>query len=159
VSTNVYVDGFNLYYGCLRERPGKWLDLERLFAQLLPDHDVKRIRYFTGRVSHRSRCRGPPAHLSAGAQDAADSAGAPGAFHDQGVVSNDSDLSEPLRLVRHEPGKEIGLLNPHKTPSKRLATCGPGFVKQIRRGVIMSSQFPDRLTAPNGATISKPTRW
>lgn len=53
MSTNVYVDGFNLYYGCLRERPGKWLDLERLFAQLLPDHDVKRIRYFTVRVSDR----------------------------------------------------------------------------------------------------------
>jgi hypothetical protein len=24
--TNVYIDGFNLYYGCLRESRYKWLD-------------------------------------------------------------------------------------------------------------------------------------
>ena len=24
--TNVYVDGFNLYYGCLKSTPYKWLD-------------------------------------------------------------------------------------------------------------------------------------
>jgi hypothetical protein len=87
-----------------------------------PRHQADPVLHGQGeRPSHRSRCRGPAAHLSAGAQDAAGSAGAPGAFHGQGVVSNDSDLSEPLRLVRHEPGKEIGLLNPHKTPSKRPA--------------------------------------
>jgi NYN domain len=28
------------------------------------------------------------------------------------VVSNDSDLTEPIRIVRHELGKVVGLLNP-----------------------------------------------
>ena len=29
-TTNVYVDGFNLYYGCLKGTPHKWLDLDAL---------------------------------------------------------------------------------------------------------------------------------
>jgi hypothetical protein len=28
--TNVYVDGFNLYYGCLKGTPYKWLDLDAM---------------------------------------------------------------------------------------------------------------------------------
>jgi 6-hydroxy-3-succinoylpyridine 3-monooxygenase len=35
--TRVYVDGYNLYYGCLKGTPHKWLDLLRLFEQqILP---------------------------------------------------------------------------------------------------------------------------
>jgi hypothetical protein len=33
---NIYVDGFNLYYGCCKATPYKWLDLAALAAQLLP---------------------------------------------------------------------------------------------------------------------------
>ena len=47
--TNVYVDGFNLYYGCLKGTPHKWLDLEALCAVMMPTNDIKRIRYFTAR--------------------------------------------------------------------------------------------------------------
>ena len=52
--TNVYVDAFNLYYGCLRGTPYKWLDLGALCARLLPQDPIHRIRYFTARVSARS---------------------------------------------------------------------------------------------------------
>ncbi len=51
--TNVYVDGFNMYYGCLRGTAYKWLDLNALCLRLLPSHDVQRIRYFTARISAR----------------------------------------------------------------------------------------------------------
>lgn len=51
--TYVYVDAFNLYYGCLRGMPYRWLDLEALFRQLLPRNDVQRIKYFTARVGAR----------------------------------------------------------------------------------------------------------
>lgn len=35
--TRIYVDGYNLYYGCLRKTPYKWLDVLRLFEeQILP---------------------------------------------------------------------------------------------------------------------------
>jgi hypothetical protein len=53
VLVNVYVDGFNLYYGCLKGSPYKWLDLDALSRTLLPGDDIHRIRYFTARVSAR----------------------------------------------------------------------------------------------------------
>ena len=75
------------------------------------------------------------------------------------VVSNDSDLTEPLRIVKHELGRRIGLLNPHPTPSRALARCGPDFTRQIRRGVILNSQFPITLHAGGGGVLTKPSVW
>jgi hypothetical protein len=48
--TNVYVDGFNLYYGSLKGTQYRWLDLEAMCTQLLPPprHDVQRIRVLHG---------------------------------------------------------------------------------------------------------------
>ena len=51
--TNVYIDGFNLYYGRLRGTPYKWLDLERFCDQLLPKNEIRRILYFTAKVDAR----------------------------------------------------------------------------------------------------------
>lgn len=51
--TNVYVDAFNLYYGCLKGTPYKWLDLDALCRLLLPRHTIGRIRYFTAVVESR----------------------------------------------------------------------------------------------------------
>ena len=52
--TNVYIDGFNLYYRALRREPQfKWLDLAKLCQTLLPAHEINRIRYFTALVHHR----------------------------------------------------------------------------------------------------------
>lgn len=44
---NVYVDGYNLYYGSLKKTPYKWLDLAALAAQLLPGEMVRQVQYFT----------------------------------------------------------------------------------------------------------------
>ena len=49
----MYVDGFNLYYGCLKGTPYRWLDLSRLCALLLPKNMINRIRYFTAPVQSR----------------------------------------------------------------------------------------------------------
>lgn len=51
--TNVYVHGFNLYYGCLKGTRYRWLDLETLCERLLPRHQIQRLRYFTARVAAR----------------------------------------------------------------------------------------------------------
>ncbi|HHT9772358.1 TPA: NYN domain-containing protein, partial [Legionella pneumophila] len=32
--TTIYIDGFNLYYGCLKRTSYKWLDLKALFINL-----------------------------------------------------------------------------------------------------------------------------
>jgi uncharacterized LabA/DUF88 family protein len=45
-----YVDGFNFYYRRLRNKPYRWLDLEKFFQQFFPDDQLVRVRYFTARV-------------------------------------------------------------------------------------------------------------
>ncbi|MGZ3386197.1 MAG: hypothetical protein ACXWNF_14240, partial [Isosphaeraceae bacterium] len=76
------------------------------------------------------------------------------------VVSNDSDLAEPIRLVRQKFGKKVLVLHP----------CGPGRTRSIElRWVATKSlsvdvsllgacQFPPTLTDANG-TIHKPASW
>jgi len=59
-TANVYVDGFNLYYGALKGTSHKWLDLDALFRTLVPTHEIKRIRYFTARISARRDNPGSP---------------------------------------------------------------------------------------------------
>lgn len=48
--TNVYIDGFNLYYGSLRNTQFKWLNVAKLCTTLVPRLQINRIRYFTARV-------------------------------------------------------------------------------------------------------------
>ena len=36
--TYVYIDGFNFYYGAVKETPYKWLDFKSLLQKLLPKH-------------------------------------------------------------------------------------------------------------------------
>jgi hypothetical protein len=52
-NVNVYVDGFNLYYGCLRNSPFKWLDLAALSHRMLPGDSIQTIEYFTAILSAR----------------------------------------------------------------------------------------------------------
>lgn len=55
MKTIVYVDGYNLYYGLLRNSGWKWLDLYTLFQQhvLGPGSDVAEVRYYTSPVLAR----------------------------------------------------------------------------------------------------------
>jgi hypothetical protein len=39
----IYIDGFNLYYGAVKNTPWKWLDMEKYFSLLLPDDDIQII--------------------------------------------------------------------------------------------------------------------
>ena len=49
LKTNVYIDGFNLYFA-IKFSPYKWLDLSSLCRNLLPKHTINLIRYFTAHV-------------------------------------------------------------------------------------------------------------
>ena len=53
IRANVYIDGLNLYYRALRGTPYRWLDVGKLTRLLLPQHDIRRIRYFTALVTNR----------------------------------------------------------------------------------------------------------
>jgi hypothetical protein len=52
----IYIDGFNLYYGAVKNMPWKWLDIERYFSSLLPDDEMQIIKYFTAKMlgSHKA---------------------------------------------------------------------------------------------------------
>lgn len=53
--THIYIDGFNLYYGCLKRSRFKWLDLHSLFINLLDDsHTITKIKYYTADISSRA---------------------------------------------------------------------------------------------------------
>jgi hypothetical protein len=52
-TANVYVDGFNLYHGAVRGTQYKWLDLLKLCRFMLPEFEIRTIRYFTALVSSR----------------------------------------------------------------------------------------------------------
>ena len=51
--TNVYVDGFNLYYRALRGTPFKWLDLRKLAEVLFPYDAISQVHFFTAPISAR----------------------------------------------------------------------------------------------------------
>ena len=73
------------------------------------------------------------------------------------VVSNDSDLLEPIRIVRATLGKKVGILNPHPNPSRALLPH-IDFIKSIRKGVLQAAQFAPQLTDATG-TFTKPAAW
>lgn len=73
------------------------------------------------------------------------------------IITNDSDLAEPVRIVAQEIGLPIGILNPHQFHSRELRQYAT-FIKRIRQGDLATSQFPRTLTDRKG-TLAKPTGW
>ena len=59
----VYIDGFNLYYGLLRNRPDlKWLNLHKVAQMLFPRDKVEYVGYFTAAVD-ADHATPSPTHL------------------------------------------------------------------------------------------------
>lgn len=202
---NVYVDGFNLYYGALKRTPYKWLDLSLLTQALLPSDAVQEIHYFTARVSARPynpTCahdqaiyiralktirnlrivyghfltHSAPRYLTNVTPpqrvwvDKTEEKGSDvnlashllrdaflKRFELAALITNDSDLAEPVRIVSQEIKLPVGILNPHQFHSKELTQYAT-FVKRIRQGDLASSQFPAILIDRKG-TFSKPRGW
>ncbi len=205
--TNVYIDGFNLFYGALRKTPYRWLDLEKLCQLLLPNNRISEIKYFTAKVSARPDDPDQPVRQQFYLRALATlpkvsvhyghflthkvmmplvvAAGQPsqqvrvikteekgsdvnlathllhdahlGRFDIAVIVSNDSDLVTPIRLVREALGKQVGALNPHKHPSRAMLPH-LDFYKPIRGGVLQAAQFEDTLSDRHGA-FTKPSVW
>lgn len=64
LKTIVYVDGFNLYFGCLKNTAYRWLDLWAFAEQTVPRaSDVIQVRYFTACVKPQPGYP-PPVHQS-----------------------------------------------------------------------------------------------
>jgi hypothetical protein len=208
MKTIIYVDGFNLYYGSLKGTPYKWLDILQLCQQLLPNHQIFRIKYFTARVTGRAKdpdqpnrqqiylralrtlpdleiiyghflehevmmpaaspAPGAPAYVKVIKTEEKGSDvniaahlindGYRGFYQAAVIISNDSDLVEPIRMVRRELNLPVGVLNPYpKTPSSELRRAA-SFVKPIRTGALAASQFDANLTDRYGK-FTKPPTW
>lgn len=207
VCTNIYVDGFNLYYGALRKTPYRWVNLETLFQLLLPRNTIQDIKYFTALVSARPNDLNQPkrqqlyfralatlpkvsVHLGhflvhevtmpmtvapgqplryvkviKTEEKGSDVNLATHLLHDAHmnrfdvavVVSNDSDLLYPIQITRNELGKKVGILNPQKHPSRAILPH-IDFIKQIRSGALLASQFPDSMQDGKGR-FTKPDGW
>lgn len=50
MDTYVYIDGFNLFFGAVKNTPHKWLDLKALCERIFPKNKIVKIKYFTARV-------------------------------------------------------------------------------------------------------------
>lgn len=206
MKTNVYVDGFNLYYGAVRRTPYRWLDIHKLCCVLLPQNKIQRIRYFTALVQNTpndktkaqrqqtfiraletlpgltvhygsflaSKVTMPLVKPTAQAHNAyvvrMEEKGSDvnlasllladafrGDFEVAAVLSNDSDLILPIKIVSQELSLPVGILNPHKRFAVELTKVAT-FKKKIRRGALQACQLPPTLTDANG-TITKPPSW
>jgi len=77
------------------------------------------------------------------------------AFDVAAVISNDTDLCEPIKIVNAELNKVVGVLCPAASCSQPLRNVAK-FVKHIRTAHLAAAQFPDPIP---GTTITKPTTW
>ena len=55
----IYIDGFNLYYGCLKNTPYTWLDINKMCHLLFPDDEIIKIKYFTAPIKLRTNDNDP----------------------------------------------------------------------------------------------------
>lgn len=69
--TIAYVDGYNLYYGCLKHTSHKWLDLFKLIEGILriqdPQSQLELVKYFTAPVKAKISTKGEQALQAQGA--------------------------------------------------------------------------------------------
>jgi len=202
---NVYIDGFNLYYGAVKSTPFKWLDLGALCHRMLPNDSILSVEYFTAIVSARPHDLGLPVRqqvylralrtipnlkivfghfLTHSTQmvltgvnpiqkvwvDKTEEKGSDvnlathllrdaynKAFEVAVLITNDSDLLEPVRIVRHELGLPIGILNPHQHHSQKLKGEAT-FMKRIRQSDLAACQFPNPMRDAKGQ-FHKPPIW
>jgi len=75
------------------------------------------------------------------------------------VISNDSDLAEPIRMAVEE-GVVVGVVNPHRRNkmSRHLSTVA-SFELQLRHQILASCQMPNPVITPKGKQIHKPKAW
>ncbi len=255
METNVYVDGFNLYYGALKNSNFKWINLKTLAELLVPaGHSIRRVKYFTARVSgaidpespkrqqiylnalgtipeveihfgsflsktikrptvnipiaNRTIEASPPVSLPAGTFNVRFGSGARllpigtfarinagrrgpapipatnvihtevhtmeekgsdvnlaahllndawrNAYEAAVVISNDTDLVTPIRMVSVERNKPVFIVAPGKFGvSKPLANVAT-YQRHMRSAMLAASQFPNSIP---GTTIRKPADW
>ncbi len=204
---SVYIDGFNLYYGSLKDKPGRWLNLYEFSKKLLPKEEYEPIvKYFsaplTGRKGKpndaykrlrqqtylRALATLPSVSVKLGfflmhkvfmrmvgtqeivkvwkSEEKGTDVNIASAIIDDGhkdlydvaiVISNDSDLVEPIRIVKEDLRKKVIIMNPFKKNAFELEKIASEH-RSIRTWMIEQSQLADTIEDENGL-ITKPPEW
>lgn len=73
------------------------------------------------------------------------------------IISNDSDLAEPVRIVKKQRGKKVVIINPHpkSSESKRLNQYAYKTIT-LDKTQLGQYQLPTMI---RGTTIHKPNQW
>ncbi len=79
-----------------------------------------------------------------------------GRFDAAAVISNDTDLAEPIRIVTQELNKSVVLLCPSRFGASQHLQNVASSVRHIHYNHLKTSQFPDPIP---GTTIHKPASW
>jgi uncharacterized LabA/DUF88 family protein len=205
VIVHVYIDGFNLYYGALKNTPNKWLNVEKLCNLLFPNDSIVKIKYFTAQVKIRpndtdldkpvrqqiylralktipsleiieghflthtvtmknatgsgftkvikTEEKGTDVNIATHLVNDAHNK----VFEMAVVISNDSDLVEPVRIVTSELQKPVIVVSPFPRNSIQLKSIASS-VRKLRKGVLAASQFSSNLSDSVGS-FSKPVSW
>lgn len=80
-----------------------------------------------------------------------------GSFDQAAVLTNDTDLVEPIRIVTQELGLSVTLLTPQARPATSLANVATGM-RHISP-YIGPCQLPNTVTLADGRTVQRPTGW
>jgi uncharacterized LabA/DUF88 family protein len=85
-------------------------------------------------------------------------------FDEAVVISNDSDLVLPIKMVNNKFGKSIVVINPTSNRkealrvNKDLNRVASSYIRMINKKVLANCQFPATLTDAQG-TFHKPATW
>ena len=80
-----------------------------------------------------------------------------GAFDLAAVLTNDTDLVEPVRIVTQELGLSVTLLPPSGQPAGALINAATSL--RHLRPYVGPCQMPDQITLANGRKVKKPVGW
>ena len=74
------------------------------------------------------------------------------------VISNDTDLVEPIRVVSKELLIPVGIVNPRPKPPPDKLAAAADFKRHITKRLLKRSLFPEELKDTAG-TFRKPDAW
>lgn len=127
------------------------LKLVRLLGVDLKNHSDGNVTVNVLRIEEKGTDVSLGAHLVADAFR--------GKFDKALVISNDTDLCEPVRIVVDELGCDVIMVNPrgHKKPANALRNVAT-TTRRIRTAVLLESQLPETVEDEHGL-ITKPYAW
>jgi hypothetical protein len=81
------------------------------------------------------------------------------------VLTNDTDLTEPIRIASQELGKTVIIVPPILPRSPKNPVPSPSLkqvasdVRFIQNEDLEAAQFPDEVAKPRGGTLTRPDSW